>query len=166
MKQAECTAGVQSLKSFQDSKESEKNKQKACGAVEEIFMALEGFQEFVSKNLKHKNQKLTPKDKAKLQALLKEFFQNQYPFITPLENNFEIPPTLLAVLVYDKICQALNDVSPYAQIKFQSIQRARNYKQRFLELLCEKLSHKIRAKEIFEFAIRVFVLENVLDYGA
>ena len=166
LKQAECTAGVQSLKSFQDSKESEKNKQKALGAVEEIFAALEGFQEFVSKNASPKNQKLTPKDKVKLQILLKEFFQNQYPFLSPLENDFEIPPTMLAILVYDKICQALNDVSPYAQIKLQSIQKARNYKQKFLELLREKLSHKASTKEVLEFAIRICVLGNVLDYGA
>lgn len=166
MKQAECTAGVQSLKSSQDSKESERNKQKARSAVEEIFVTLEGSCKFVSKNPSHKNQELTPKDKAKLQILLKEFLENQYPHIPPLENDFEIPPTLLAVLAYDKIHQALNDVAPYAQIKLQSIQKARSYKQKFLESLHEKLSHKASAKEVLEFAIRICVLGNVLDYGA
>lgn len=157
---------MQSLKPFQDSKESEKNKQKAYCAVKEIFATLEGFCKFVSENPNHKNQELTPQDKAKLQVLLSEFLKRKYPHIPALENNFEIPPTLLAVLVYDKICQALNDVSPYAQIKLQGIRQARNYKQKFLKSLHEKLSRKANAKEVLEFAIRICVLGNVLDYGA
>ncbi|WP_297813749.1 ARMT1-like domain-containing protein [uncultured Helicobacter sp.] len=83
-----------------------------------------------------------------------------------MQGDFEIPPTLLAVLVYDKICNALNNSEPYGAIKIASIQKARLYKQRFLESLQKKVINQTSTKEILEFAIRICVLGNVLDYGA
>ncbi|WP_238699073.1 ARMT1-like domain-containing protein [Helicobacter sp. MIT 05-5294] len=189
LKQAQSTARIlckQSDKNLQDSFEME---QKAREAVKAIFENLEDFQELRFQDAHNENYTLTPKDKRRLQDLLREFFETQYAISLTSskheipknpkyqipdekweedleENDFEIPPTMLAVLVYDEICKALNTSAPYAQIKKQSIDKARLYKQQFLESLQDKLQNNAKAREVLEFAIRICVLGNVLDYGA
>ncbi len=87
-----------------------------------------------------------------------EFFEKKG--IT-LDRDREIPPTLLAVVLYDRIAQIAKNPAPYKQIKQQSIQKARVLK----ETLIQKL--QVIAKENqLEFGLYCAVLGNVIDYGA
>lgn len=83
-----------------------------------------------------------------------------------LADDFEIPPTLLAVFVYEKISEILKNFSPYLEIKAKSIAQARIYKQDFMQYLETMLKQNLDIKEILEFAVRICVLGNVIDYGA
>ncbi|MCL9819170.1 ARMT1-like domain-containing protein [Helicobacter colisuis] len=78
-----------------------------------------------------------------------------------LEKNREIPPTLLAVVLYDRISKLTKNPAPYWQIKQQSIQKARLIK----ETLRKKLK-TIPKENQLEFGIYCAVLGNVIDYGA
>ncbi|WP_161594710.1 damage-control phosphatase ARMT1 family protein [Helicobacter sp. MIT 11-5569] len=103
------------------------------------------------------------KDKVKLQGKLSKFFLKKG---IALSGDFEIPPTLLAVLVYEKIAEILDNASPYSEIKTKSIAQARAYKKDFMQSLEKKLKQGISPKEILEYAVRICVLGNVIDYGA
>ena len=78
-----------------------------------------------------------------------------------LEKNREIPPTLLAVVLYDRISKLTKNPAPYWQIKQQSIQKARLIKK----TLRKKLK-TIPKENQLEFGIYCAVLGNVIDYGA
>lgn len=78
-----------------------------------------------------------------------------------LEKDREIPPTILAVVLYDKISKLTKNPAPYWQIKQQSIQKARLIK----ETLRKKLK-TIPKENQLEFGIYCAVLGNVIDYGA
>lgn len=107
---------------------------------------------------------LTSQDKAKIQAELREFFADKK---IALESDFEIPPTLLAVKVYENISAILGVASPYQALKDSSIATAREYKKGFLEILSQKLSQEVRDElAILTYALKICVLGNVLDYGA
>lgn len=73
----------------------------------------------------------------------------------------EIPPTLLAVVLYDRIAKITQNPAPYQQIKQQSIQKAREIK----EVLIQKLQ-TIPKENQLEFGLYCAVLGNVMDYGA
>lgn len=179
LRQAKFTARIHCKQSDKNPQDSFDKEQEVCKMVEAIFGVLEDFKNIEIQNANPTNQELTRRDKAKLQNLLKEFFSVQYgisldsaPYKSKAiaesfaENDFEIPPTMLAVPVYDEICKALNTTAPYAQIKQQNICKARFYKQQFLESLQDKLQNNAKTSKILEFAIRICVLGNVLDYGA
>ena len=106
---------------------------------------------------------LTIQDKAKIQAELREFFADKK---IALDLDFEIPPTLLAVKVYEKISAILGVASPYQALKDSSIATARKYKKGFLEILSQKLSKELDEFAILTYALKICVLGNVLDYGA
>ncbi|RDU62781.1 MULTISPECIES: DUF89 domain-containing protein [Helicobacter] len=168
LKQAQSTAKIYCAQFHKDSKESAQIEQMTCSVVKDLFKTLEDFQDLSLENLKNENRNLTCKDKAKLQDLMREFFKQKYTFSFDIEsqNHIEIPPTMLAVLVYDRIHKSLNCFSPYGKIKEASIQKARLYKQYFLESLHKKIESQASVAKILEFAIRISVLGNVLDYGA
>lgn len=107
---------------------------------------------------------LTIQDKAKIQAELREFFADKK---IALDLDFEIPPTLLAVKVYEKIGAILKNPSPYQTLKKSSIATAREYKKGFLEILSQKLAQeKCDELGILTYALKICVLGNILDYGA
>ena len=168
LKQAQSTAKIHCAQFYKDSKESAQIEQTTCSVVKDLFQTLEDFQDLSLENSKNENRNLTFKDKAKLQDLMREFFKQKYAlsFGVESQNHFEIPPTMLAVLVYDRIHKSLKDFSPYGKIKEASIQKARLYKQYFLESLHKKIESQASITQILEFAIRISVLGNVLDYGA
>lgn len=119
---------------------------------------------FETLNIESQNLCLSPQDKAKLQAELREFFADKK---IALESDFEIPPTLLAVKVYEKISAILGVASPYQALKDSSIATAREYKKGFLEILQQKLLQERRDElAILTYALKICVLGNVLDYGA
>ncbi|MBX7490733.1 damage-control phosphatase ARMT1 family protein [Helicobacter turcicus] len=135
--------------------------QSVLEAVGLVFENLDNFRIFLE-NPTHFST-LSTKDKTKLQKKLRTFF-TQKGII--LNGDFEIPPTLLAVLVYEKIAKILKNSSPYLEIKTKSIAQARIYKQGFMQCLEEMLKQNLSAKEILEYAVRICVLGNVIDYGA
>ena len=119
---------------------------------------------FETLNLESQNLCLSPQDKAKFQTELREFFTDKN---IVLEADFEIPPTLLAVQVYEKISTILGVASPYQALKNSSIATAREYKKGFLEILRQKLLQERRDElAILTYALKICVLGNVLDYGA
>ncbi|WP_083781368.1 damage-control phosphatase ARMT1 family protein [Helicobacter winghamensis] len=151
LKQASSTAKLQN-----DSLEKS-----VLEAIVAIFKDLDNFQNFLKNHFDF--SVLTNQDKAKLQEQLRVFFKNKG---IVLESDFEIPPTLLAVLVYEKISEILGNTQPYLEIKTRSIAQARIYKQGFLRNLEEILGQGLSAEEVLEYAVRICVLGNVIDYGS
>lgn len=100
-----------------------------------------------------------------MQEILREFYTTK-----KLEGDFEIPPTLLAPLVYENIAKMIKDNSPYKQIKLQSIQKAREIKNQMLLKMpksFQKNSLNLQEElEILKFGLSLAVLGNVIDYGA
>ena len=101
---------------------------------------------------------LEEKDKKYLQESLRDFFVTKEIF---LQKDFEIPPTLLAVFVYEKIAEIVKNVNPYKTLKEKSIQQAREIKELFLKEIPQTGD-----LQKLKFAICCAVLGNVMDYGA
>ncbi len=151
LKQAQFTAKLQN-------NALEQNVLKAISAV---FEGLEDFQKFLENSSNF--SALSIKDISKLKEQLCVFFKDKG---IALCGDFEIPPTLLAVLVYEKIAEILKNPSPYLEVKTKSIAQAKIYKQGFMKNLETMLKKDCSAKEILEYAVRICVLGNVIDYGA
>lgn len=87
------------------------------------------------------------------------FFAEKFGIV--FGEDIEIPPTLLAVVLYDKISQVLQNNAPYSEIKKQSIIKARKIKEKLLERMA-----LMPKEDRLAFAISCAVLGNVIDYGA
>lgn len=107
-------------------------------------------------------QELNPQDKAYLENLLKDFLKEKG---VDLGENFEIPPTLLAILVYEKISDFVGKASLFKTLKHQSIFKAREIKENLQKKILPMLA-TIPPLEILELGIRCGALGNVIDYGA
>ncbi|CAM2800726.1 Damage-control phosphatase ARMT1-like metal-binding domain-containing protein [Helicobacter burdigaliensis] len=87
-----------------------------------------------------------------------------------IKGDFEIPPTLLAPLVYQNIAKIMGDSSPYKQIKLQSIQKAREIKNQMLLKMPKSFEKEFLTLEeeldLLGFGLSLAVLGNVIDHGA
>ncbi|WP_121763788.1 damage-control phosphatase ARMT1 family protein [Helicobacter burdigaliensis] len=133
---------------------------------EEIFGFLQEIkrEEKLSKEFQE-NLILTQEDKQSLQKLLEEFYKAK-----KIKGDFEIPPTLLAPLVYQNIAKIMGDSSPYKQIKLQSIQKAREIKNQMLLKMPKSFEKEFLTLEeeldLLGFGLSLAVLGNVIDHGA
>lgn len=105
-----------------------------------------------------KIESLNAQDRKDLEKLLKDFYKKKGIF---LEDSFEIPPTLLAVFVYEKIAKILQNDNPYKALKEKSITQARGIKESLLAQIPQKSD-----LQKLDFGICCAVLGNVMDYGA